>query len=310
MREITTILAMFLAVQLLGLYVGAVMTGNSQQPEFQDMNVTPTKDPGSTWNSLYFLFAIVLGAVFLILLIKYYRGAFVFRGIETLIIFVASYVVFFAVLYSLGIPQFDLIALIGAFLLAALKYRMPSLKNPAAIISSAGVGALFGFSLNIVPAMLFIIGLSVYDYVAVFYTKHMLTLAREMGKRNMSFSVSVESTQRRKATPAEVKQMTVKAKEMKAEGKKPEAPKDYVEEKTHLELGTGDLSIPLMLSVSAYKAGGITLALGASIGALVGLYFVLDYVFSRKTFLPALPPISAGALLGLGIVWVAKMLVG
>ncbi|MFH1471122.1 MAG: presenilin family intramembrane aspartyl protease, partial [Candidatus Micrarchaeota archaeon] len=240
-------------------------------------------------------------------------------------------IVFYSFLYYLSGPLGEINPLLGlaelwallfALVLAIAKYKMPSLKNTVAVISSAGVGALFGISLDVLPAVLFIVGLSVYDVIAVFYTKHMLTMAREMGKRQMSFSVSVESVEKRKATPEEKERMTKEAeakrkaeiKELKASGKKVPAayakvgpPKEYVEEKRHLELGTGDMAIPLMLAVSVLRFGGIGLALATVVGACAGLYFTLDYVFSRKTFLPALPPISGGALLALAIGWIAGL---
>ena len=331
MKEITTIISLFLVVQLLGLCIGGIMSSPSNMEDFSSLNVAPSKDSGDLFNSAYFLVAVILGAVFLIFMIKNYRGVFLFKALETLIVFFASFIVFLAFLYQfsgflasinpvLGLAE--LWAFLGAVALAVLKYRMPNLKNIVAVISSAGVGALFGFSLNLIPAILFIIGLSIYDVVAVFYTKHMLTMAREMSKRSMSFSVSVESIEKRKATPDEKKKMQEEAeakhkqeiKELKASGRgavpkayaKIEPPKEYIEEKRHLELGTGDMAIPLMLSVSVLRFGGPALALAVVFGACVGLYFTLNYVFSKRTFLPALPPISAGALIALAIAWSAQ----
>jgi len=51
-------------------------------------------------------------------------------------------------------------------------------QNIAAMISGAGVGALLGASFGIVPSLLFLIILCVYDFVSVFITKHMITLAK------------------------------------------------------------------------------------------------------------------------------------
>ncbi len=333
MKEITSVISMFLVVQLLGLLVGAIMIAPANQEDFSGLNVAPSKDAGSPYNSLYFLFVVILGAVFLILLIKFYKGIFIFKGLEAFIVFFASFIVFYALLYMLSGPLYlinpflalpELWALVLALALAFLKYRIPALKNATAVISSAGVGAVFGFSLELFPAVLFIVGLSIYDVVAVFFTKHMLTMAREMSKRSMSFSVSVESIHKRKATDGEKQKMKEEAeaklkaqvRELKASGKrvpaayaKVEPPKEYIEEKRHLELGTGDMAIPLMLGVSALKFGGIWLALASTAGACIGLYFTLNYVFSRRTFLPALPPISAGALLALALVWLAQSLI-
>ena len=68
----------------------------------------------------------------------------------------------------------------GGFV-AAAKFLMPRLKNAVAVISSAGVGAIFGFSLDPLPAIAFMVGLSFYDIWAVYGTRHMITMARELG---------------------------------------------------------------------------------------------------------------------------------
>ncbi len=298
MKEIGSVITMFLVVQLLGLYVGTTMIDSKETPEFSDLNVSPTNEPDNPLNSLYFLFVVVMGAAFLIFLIKFYKGVMLFKLLEATIIFVASNIVLFTILFSFGVPYYGLLSLVGALFLAILKFYKPSVKNLVAVISSAGVGAIFGFSLALIPAILFVIGLSLYDYLAVFHTRHMVTMAKELGKRDLSFSVSVESSRKRRATPAEIKDI----KKKKGEVKK------FIEERTHLELGTGDMAIPLMLAVSAYGYGGFTYAGAVIIGSCTGLYLVLDYVFKRRSFLPALPPISFGAIVALGIVWIFSSL--
>ena len=74
-----------------------------------------------------------------------------------------------------------------------------------------------------------------------------------------------------------------------------------------LELGTGDMVVPLMLSVSAYKlALSPWDSISVLIGAAFGLYFVLWYVSKHRTFLPALPPISFFAVLSLALLRISE----
>ncbi|MCX6778527.1 MAG: presenilin family intramembrane aspartyl protease [Candidatus Micrarchaeota archaeon] len=291
--EVKAVMMMFLVVQLLGLLVGARLVQASQfDEELQSLNVAPGGASAEVSSSAYFIIAVVAGAVFLIVLFKFYRGVMAFRLIEAMVIFISSNIVFYMLLY--GHPLAGLVSLLLAGLLTAAKLARASFKNTAAVIASAGVGAIFGFSLDLLPAVLLVIALSVYDILAVFGTKHMLVLARELDKRDMSFSVSVSGRSTKAAKPHHVP------------GASPdkEKPKE-LEEKTHLELGTGDMTIPLMLAVSSYKLFGIGGAFAVIIGSSLGLYFVLEYVFRKRTFLPALPPISFFALLALGILMVA-----
>lgn len=288
MRDIAVIVSLFLLVQFLGLYTGVALVLSTPA------DVYPLSNPigqgsGSILNAVFFVAAVMLGAVFFLLLFKFYRGNMLFRLLEFFIILAASEVVFEIILINLNVSYAFIPALILAFGLAVAKFVKPSFKNVAAVVSSAGVGALFGFSLNLVPAIAFLLLLGVYDVLSVFWTGHMITMAREFGKRGLSFSVSAET----------------KVKVKKPGMKKP------VEEKATLELGTGDMSIPLMLAVAAFKQGcmlgftcvdvnrGVFLALGVVAGSTIALAAVLYYVSTRRAFLPALPPIALGGLVGL-----------
>jgi presenilin-like A22 family membrane protease len=177
-------------------------------------------------------------------------------------------------------------SIVGLFL-AATKFFFDGIKNTAAIISSSGVGALFGFSLGFLPTMIFIIGLSVYDYIAVFKTRHMIEMARELSTRELSFAVTAKSIPARKPK---------------------EKTEEYVDramkEGERLDLGTGDLSVPLMISVSSYSLGpnGLIYALAVAAGSTLSLYILLKFVAKHRVFLPALPPICLGGLLALLLV--------
>ncbi|MFH1285623.1 MAG: presenilin family intramembrane aspartyl protease [Candidatus Micrarchaeota archaeon] len=296
MREISSIMLLFILVQFFGLYVGANMVEQAKlYVEFKDFNVAPTQDSGSALNSLYFLGTVLISATLLILLIRFYKGAFLFKLLEALVLFVASNIVFYVIFFLSGIVFYAELAILCALALAVSKFFFPKLKNFATVVASSGVGAIFGFSLDIFPAVVLAIGLSIYDVIAVFFTGHMIELAKAMSSRKLSFSVSTERAYQ------------VKRKETKiVEGKEKEV-EEVREEKSSLELGAGDMVIPLMLAVSAYKFAGLIPALAVVIGATVGLWFTLEYVFSRRTFLPALPPIVFSALLALGAALALKL---
>ncbi|MBI4399981.1 hypothetical protein HY570_04495 [Candidatus Micrarchaeota archaeon] len=279
MRDILSILLMFILVQTLGLYVGVNLVKSEQ---FEILNVAPGQDSSNPYNSLLFMVYIILGAVFLLFLIKYYKGIMIFRLLEASIIFIASNIVFSVILFSFNVSLAFELSIILSLALAGAKFFRPELRNLAAVLSSSGVGAIFGFSLDILPAILLVLALSVYDILSVFWTRHMVVMAQSLGKMNLSFAISAEKKVKRK---------------IRVEGVEKEQ-----EERSLLELGTGDLAIPLMLSVSAYRWGGLPSAIGVIIFSSIALFGVLTYVSKYRTFLPALPPLAIGGLFGLFVV--------
>ncbi len=286
MKQVVMIFLMFLLAQLLGLYVGAMLINlQTVMPEISQLNVAPGGQSGDVSNSLFFLLYILAGAAVILIVLKLYKGMILFKLMETMIIFVASFIVFFVAFITLRVPNFEELSLLSALGLAVLKFIFPKIRNATAVIASAGVGAIFGFSLDIVPAILFIFGLCLYDFLSVFWTKHMITMARELGKRELSFSVSAtgKSYKAYRAPPSRLKAM----------------PKE--DKITTLELGTGDMAVPLMLAVSAYKVGGLVSSFSVIIGSSLALAYVLYYVYKNRVFLPALPPLAFGGLLVLAV---------
>lgn len=287
--------AIFFAItQLLGIYCGvALITAATTNPEISAMSVAPMPEANDPLNAVFFIAYILFGAVMIVLVARYYKGMILFQALEAVVIFSASSVVFFTICLTLLHLDFLYSLLFGgmaAFLLAAAKFLRNEAKNIAAIISSAGVGALFGFSLGFIPAMIFIILLSIYDYIAVFKTRHMIEMARELSSRQLSFAVTAKSVPSRK--PSEKTEVYVER---------------AMKEGERLDLGTGDLSVPAIISVSAYTLGpnGLIYAFAVAIGSTISIFLLLRFVTKQKVFLPALPPICLGGMLALLLVKLA-----
>jgi presenilin-like A22 family membrane protease len=292
MRAIMKIVLLFAVAQVLGILVGSGLIEAAKAiPELNEFNVSPINEPQSPLNSIIFIAYIIFGAAMFIFLAKYYKGVMLFRLLETLVIFSASFIVFFVLLLAYANREFEsafMAASALSLLLAAGKFFIEQVKNPAAVISSAGVGALFGFSIGFLPTLLFVVLLSIYDYIAVFKTRHMLLLAKEFTSRSLSFSITAKSP-----LPAGAKTAKVSAGGRQTQPSKPP-------EGERLDLGTGDIAIPIMLSVSAYSlggyAGGMLNSIAVMAGSSIALLFLLNLVSRKKIFLPALPPLCLGGL--------------
>ncbi|MEK6954418.1 MAG: presenilin family intramembrane aspartyl protease [Candidatus Micrarchaeota archaeon] len=277
------ILLSFINVQLLAIIVGWL---------FILAQVSVTKDPSDVGNSAFLFGYILAAAVGILVLLKFYKGKMLFYLLELSMVFV-SFSIFFALM-----PFPDLVlpgdfaiswALILGIAAVVLRVIYPSYKNIFLLFASAIVGALLGASLDILPAAILAMALSVYDVVAVFYTKHMVTLAKELGEREAGFSITFPSDLKGKILPKKQADRLKKMYTKKVLGA--------------VELGTGDLAIPAMLVVSALKIG-FWYSMAAALGATFGISLLFFYIEKKKGYWPALPPIVFFALLAMSLYYI------
>ena len=254
------LLACFFAALAGGLYVGA---------HFIAQKLSIVEDSSSVENVGFFFLYILFATAVMLVLLRYYRGSKLFFLAELLLEFSAMQILlslFLSDLYS------------GAIALALVFMRVfeKRLKQPLLLIATVIVGALLGSSFDLVPALALSFLLAAYDYYAVFKSKHMVTLAKELQKREGAFAIeiSVPSAQGKAGSP-------------QARGKNPEKPSSRGES---ILLGTGDFVIPLMLCVSVLKLS-VFAALVTALGAFVGLSALLFAMQKTRGYYPALPPI-------------------
>lgn len=262
------LLLLFVAAQLLGFYTGNFIIDDAQHNEVvQGLRVI--SEPSGAEGVFYLFFYVLVGALIMYLLVRFYKGDLLFILLEFAVISFASSIVFYSFI-RLAFPELTAMVLAVALGLSLgfLKAALPRLRNFAAVLATAGAGAVFGLSLGFYQALIFLFLLSVYDYIAVFKTKHMVAMAENLSKRQASFLVS--STQQ-----------TARG-EMK------------------LELGTGDMLIPVILEVSGYKIGPAYagIAFAASVSALFVLFILLA---KKKAVLPALPIIAGCNIVFFGV---------
>jgi len=270
---LTKLVVFFLMAQIIGLYTGVVVIADLLKNPYITPLLVETKDD---INNAFLLFLyILIGAAVMILLIKKFSiNEIIFLLLEFLLISAPSSIVFYAFLrlffddYAISM----VIAIILALLLAASKFAFPQLKNFAAILATAGVGVVFGISLSPQVVMLFLVLLTVYDYFAVFITKHMIDFANFVIKKNLAFTITAEAT---------------------IEG-----------QKKRVDIGSGDFVAPITFEVSLIAFNPIASLVvlgGAFIAATIFLYFV----WKKHIVLPALPPIVFGMFVAflLGLVF-------
>ena len=285
----------FLAMPLLLLAVeiGALLLSHPVQAS----GMVAFDDPESMANPVIFI-AIMLAFTALMLVLIRYDLKKVIAAVIGISIFLTFIYIFTAIVYALigATDPATVIVLVLSILSTVLLYKYPEwyVIDALGILIGAGVAAIFGASLEILPVIILLILLAVYDAISVYKTKHMITLAE--GVIDLKTPILFVIPKRRDYSFIR-----------EGIGKL-----DSGGERAAFIIGMGDMIMPSILVVSAnvflqgWRLGGmINLpALGAIIGSLAGLVVLLYFVMSGKPQ-AGLPPLNGGTILGFLAGWAA-----
>jgi len=277
-KTVFLFLGIFLVTHLLGLYVGSKYSKGIEAGELEPALPPGVESPEAIESSFFFFGYIIIATVIILLVIRFWRNFL--KLIEAFAIFFSSWITF-DFLIPIGIWYLSL-GFFLALLLTAWKMLKPTIlsQNIAVIFTIAGVGAVMGASLGVLPVLIFMLLLTIYDFISVFVTKHMIHLAKEITKRPTAFVVSI---------PHKFKKSVSFAYEKKKRKKK-----------IHVfQLGAGDIAIPLVFSVSVLSAYSFVHGLLTTIGSVIALGLLIFYLVRKPGIaLPAIPFITLGSLAG------------
>ncbi len=175
----------------------------------------------------------------------------------------------------------DLALLLSIFLIIIYaKAATINFHNLILTLSLPGIGAILGLQLQPYSVIGLLLLLSLYDIVAVYLTGHMVKMAKQFIASGVVPGIIIR-TQQSKDGPLLLSEV---------EAGKEEA----------AILGTGDLVLPTILSVSALQFLSLTSGLFSVLGSILGLFITHQLFFSQKERrpMPALPPIALGAITG------------
>lgn len=254
-------LVLFAAAQGLALFV-AEQLAHIRPPETVGIS-----DGAAVAYFLIFFFAVTL---FFLILFHIYKGNAIYRSIFIAIVFAGLLKLFELVFPTALSAIVAVIFILGLFLLPVVWVH-----DLIVLFAGAGIGAVFGLQFHWTFAMILLVILSVYDALAVFVTKHMITLAHELIKRSCTFALIIPEH----AAQFRASLMAIHP----GSG--------------FLVLGGGDIVLPMFLTASAYAARP---AAGwyAIVGMCIGVALNHIWLTSSRVPLPALPLISAGGILG------------
>jgi presenilin-like A22 family membrane protease len=281
---------------LIAVEIGALLISLPVQAS----GITAFEDPSSLENPIIFI-AILLGfTIFLLILIKYHLRNVIAAVIGLSIFFTFGYI--YAALVYAGMGTTDAataLVIVLAILSTLLLYKYPEwyVIDTLGVLIGAGVASIFGVSLEVLPVVLLLLILAVYDAISVYKTKHMITLAEGV----IDLKTPILFVIPKKRDYSFIRDGIGKLQgEDGAEGG----------ERAAFIIGMGDLIMPAILVVSANvflksaKLGGLINlpALGAMIGSVLGLTVLLYFVMSGKPQ-AGLPPINGGTILGFLAGW-------
>ena len=268
--------ALFVAVPLLALAL---------VPTFDEAGLQATPDAEDPTYSIVYFVAILVFTVFVLYVVK--RGAE--RVLQAFILVAVAVLTFYTLVAVVGIlaPPTAAFAVagIGAVAVAAAVGLYPEwyVINTAGVLMGAAGAGIFGISFGILPALVLLVVLAVYDAIAVYRTKHMLTLAD--GVMDLKLPVMF-------VVPRRLDYSFTASDE------------DLAEEGGHdaLFMGLGDAVIPGVLIVSAAQFIDAPLAgnyavFGAFAGAVIG-YFLLMRKVAKGEPHAGLPLLNGGTIAG------------
>ncbi len=300
-RQLAKIISLFLIVQLTGVLIVFYIAAPSQVVV---TNISTNVSPSAASYVVFLFIYVIVGGVVMVLLFKRYHGPRLFIGIEAIVVFMATFYLFLIIL-SAVFPQSIILPLLGSFVGGAAvvfaKNKWQGLRNFVAILASIGVGLILGLvvgsNFGFFTAFVIMALIALYDYVAVFITKHMVTLGNESVNRNLAFMVGAYDVELMPQKNVKKKEMVEIRKAIASTGnrklkelmKAGNVPMAYFS-----ALGAGDLGFPLMLAVSAYVTYfSYFFSLLIIIGAAIGLMFAMIVSKKYNMALPAIPPIFA-----------------
>lgn len=263
------------SILLHGLIVFALTGGLAVWAAARARLPEEASEPGAV-STAAFLTAFFLMTLFLLAMLKAVKRPAVFEALLTVALLTGGWTVFAAFL-----PSALALALAAAVVLLRTAWKSVLGSNLSLGVGIAGIAAAVGADLSISAALVVLTMLAFYDIVAVYLTKHMVTMFRELSARGVILAFILP-----RLRPADLFAPAAGA------GSSPSA----------MLLGTGDVALPAVLAVAALRSGTIP-ALGAIAGAMAGfaLLFFLFLGQPRRRPVPALPPIALGAVAGYGL---------
>ena len=180
----------------------------------------------------------------------------------------------------LTVAEYNIANFVVAITLTVLLYMYPEwyIVDVIGICSASGIAALFGISFSIIPAIILLVLLAIYDAISVYKTKHMITIVNAGMDSKLPLML---------IAPNNLNYSFIKS------GFKKEGNNEA------FFLGVGDIVEPTILVVSAHIfLHNAYPVIGAMVGTLLGCIIMFTVTTKGSSAQAGLPFLNLGAILG------------
>src|SRR3989338_5495 len=283
------LLAQFIGIFILYKYIDPEQSVQEGKTVFKELPIGERPPVEEKTSFIPVILAVLIGTVILLVLIKY-KLAFIWK-LWFLMAAVITLTVAFTAFISTAIA-FGLALVLGIW-----KVLKPNviIHNFTELFIYGGLAAIFVPLFNLFSVIILLILISGYDAYAVWKSKHMITLAKSQAESKIFAGLLIPYKLGKAVHRKEGHNIKAIKTAMKSTLTLPK-----VQMRTAI-LGGGDIGFPLIFAGVVLKEWGLWQSLVIPFFALAGLAILLYYAEEKK-FYPAMPFISAGCFVGLGVV--------
>ncbi len=240
---------------------------------------------------LFVMVAIMIGTVLILILAKFKQKR----------VWKVWYFISLVFILGIALNPFlgQILAFIASTILAALKTYRPNfyVHNITEIFLYGGLAAMLVPIFNILAAFILLIAIAIYDAIAVWKSKHMVTLAEFQSDSDVFAGLFIPYSKKdnKIKTRTQSKKSHASSEKNAKSAKRNKADDGVVLERAIL--GGGDIAFPLLFAGTVMKTSGFWGAAVIPPFAALALLILL-YKSKKGRFYPAMPFISTGCIVG------------
>jgi presenilin-like A22 family membrane protease len=260
------------------------------------------EDPNDPMIPIYYIAAIVLFTLLVLYIIRKKRESLVkviFLGAVAYTMFLVTWLVLAEIAPEAAdgwLAFFGALVITGVLTYSLVKKPEWYVVDATGMLVAIGVIGILGISLKILPVMVLLIALAVYDAISVYGTKHMVALADGVTQMRLPILLVI---------PKRLDYSYLKQRPLREE-------MEDKKEREAMFMGLGDVIIPGVLISSAFYClgddvvagvpGNLLVALGAIVGALVGFAILMRFVLKGNPQ-AGLPLLNGGVIAGYAVAY-------
>ena len=251
---------------------------------FKNAGMQAFENPENPMNIIYFIAILLVLTLVILTIAKYWKKKLIYMFILAAVAVTSMYVLDPIFVMFIAEPFAFYLSLVMTLLivLALVYYPEWYVIDLCGILVAIGSIAIFGISLTIPLVIILLTILAIYDFISVYKTKHMITLADTVVDLKLPVLFIIP-----KKLPYSFRKEETSLKKKLDKG----------EERDAFFMGVGDVVIPGILVAACYNfIGDLMISFSVILGILVGFFVLMLLVIKGKPQ-PGLPFLNTGAII-------------